>query len=71
MMAGDIAMDRLRENLLQLKMFTAESIVDSVLEQAVSKEMPAVEVLDAQTRIFIRSSHQSSRYANREQFLVH
>lgn len=46
MMADDIAMERLRENLLQLKMFTAEGIVDSVLEQAVSKDMSAVEVLD-------------------------
>ena len=45
-MTDGIAMERLRENLLQLRMFTAESIVDSVLEQAVSKDMSAVEVLD-------------------------
>ena len=45
-MADDISMERLRENLLQRKMFTAEGIVDSVLEQAVSKDMSVVEVLD-------------------------
>jgi hypothetical protein len=41
-----VPLERLRENILRLKMFTAGRIVDSVLEQAVSKELSVVEVLD-------------------------
>jgi len=46
-MPSDIVYERLRENLLPLKMFTAESIMTRCsTEQTVSKEMSIVEVLN-------------------------
>lgn len=36
---------QVHENLLQLKMHTAESVIDSLLELAVSKDTPTIEVI--------------------------
>ena len=45
-MSDNQTYERLHSNLLALKMYTAESVVDSVLELAVSKNMSVLEVLD-------------------------
>lgn len=37
--------EQVHDNLLQLKMYTAESIVDSILELSVSKQIPTMEVI--------------------------
>lgn len=45
-MSGKLTYERLHSNLLELKMFTAESTVDSLLELAATRELAPVEVLD-------------------------
>jgi DNA replication protein DnaC len=45
-MTGNELHERLHDNLVQLKMFTAESSIDSMLELAASKDMATIEVID-------------------------
>jgi len=53
-------LERLHENLLRLKMNTAERIVDDVLELAATREQPYVEVLDRLIGDEVRSRRSSA-----------
>jgi DNA replication protein DnaC len=45
-MSDNRTYERMHENLVKLRMFTAESVIDSQLEHAISNNTPFVDVLD-------------------------
>ena len=45
-MSDSHTLERIHENLVKLRMFSSEAVVDSQLEQAASKGSPLVEVID-------------------------
>ena len=45
-MSDSLAYERIHENMMNLKMNAVEPVIDSMLEQAVSKETSFVEILD-------------------------
>jgi len=52
--------ERIRDNLVHLKLNTAESLLDSILERAVSNDTPTVEVIDELINIEVTERKRSA-----------
>ena len=59
-MSDSLAYERIHENMMNLKMNAVEPVIDSMLEQAVSKETSFVEILDNILDCEVRSRKASS-----------